>query len=173
MSIQEEYQAEVHEACIEIIRAKKLYRSLIDGVNSTMRAFDGLEMSKLKRNKEIYFKVIERLDERYGKQIKKLNREYFTEEDVYDMSICELDLTHPNPDNIHDLAERMDLEYDEEAQMYFDPNDEIEVDAGADLLKALKRFVNNEGQWAGSANAIIQAKEAIQKAIGEPQQPNN
>lgn len=38
------------------------------------------------------------------------------------------------------------------------------IAAAPELLAALKVFVNNENQWAGSARALIQANEAIKKA---------
>lgn len=47
---------------------------------------------------------------------------HLTENEVIDLAFSKLNVANPNLDKIQDLAEKMDLEYDEEKELYHNPN---------------------------------------------------
>lgn len=48
--------------------------------------------------------------------------EYLTEEDVLELAIFKLDISQPNTDKICEIADLLDLEFDEQKGMYKNPN---------------------------------------------------
>jgi len=47
---------------------------------------------------------------------------HLTDNEVLDLAFDKLDIANPNPDKIQDIAEKMDLEWDEEKELYHNPN---------------------------------------------------
>lgn len=64
-------------------------------------------------------------------------RIFLTEQEVLDLATDYLDLMNPNPDKIHDIAARMDMQYNEDIDLFED----IEQVSMRRYRKALK-FAN-------------------------------
>lgn len=51
-------------------------------------------------------------------------RRYYTEEEVFDLASDRLGVDDPNCNKYHEIAQLMDLEYDEIVNMYYDERTE-------------------------------------------------
>lgn len=59
-----------------------------------------------------------------GKQFKSkiIMKTHLSENEVLDIAFSKLNIANPNVDKIQEIAELLDLEFDEEKQLYHNPN---------------------------------------------------
>jgi hypothetical protein len=70
---------------------------------------------------------------------------FLTEAEVIELAYDALDMHCPDPDKVHDIAKRMDMEYNEDLDMYEDVEEVAlrKYRHAPDLLEALKFIVND------------------------------
>lgn len=49
-------------------------------------------------------------------------KKHLTDEEILDLAFVKLDISNPNVDRVYEIAELLDLEYDEENNAYLNPN---------------------------------------------------
>lgn len=67
---------------------------------------------------------------------------YLTEEQIFDLAFEKLNISNPNPDKIIEIAEMLDLEYDEEKGCYINPESKESIIAN--LKKISPKEINTD-----------------------------
>jgi hypothetical protein len=69
---------------------------------------------------------------------------FLTQDEVLDLAIDYLDLYDPNPDKIQDIADKMDMVYNEELDMWEDMEDRWYMNRVRQISNRVRRAIKNE-----------------------------
>ena len=86
---------------------------------------------------------------------------HLTEEEVFEMAFEKLGIANPKVDKLHEIAKLMDLEFDEDKQLYHNPNcchcgkvlDKIDLQKLTQMkvAKGIENAADNGGGMAGKS----------------------